>query len=85
MPPEGHPSLPGWIEDAYFPLSGISATSRIKTPLHIVRLLTSSPRPTQTLEMPISTTPLSYLLDHGWLYEVDGQLFVTEFHESESE
>jgi len=47
-------------------LSGISASSRIETPLHITRLQTSSLRPIQSLEMPISTTPwVIYLTTAG--------------------
>jgi len=83
MTTEGHPSLPKWIKDAYIPLSGISVSSR----------LTSLTRQQATDIIDEANTDFSdadidhaldYLLNRGWLYKVDDQLFITELQCGES-
>jgi len=85
MPPEGHPSLPGWIEDAYQPIEQYlwEATDQTSvTRQQATQLIAESNPDLVTADIDHA---LDYLLNHGGLYEVDGRLFVTEFHESDSE
>jgi len=82
---EDQPSLPGWIEDAYQPIEQYlwKNTERSSVSHQQATQLISESNP-DLVESDIDHA-LDYLLNHGWLYEVDGQLFVTEFHESKSE
>ena len=78
MPSEGYPSLPGWIEDSY---------------LSLERYLCEQPgedsfTQQQATELIAEANPdfgdadikhaLDHLLNRGWLYEVDDQLFITD-------
>jgi hypothetical protein len=79
------PSLPGWIEDAYQPIERylLENTDQSSVTRHRATQLISESNP-DLVSSDIDQV-LDYLLNHGWLYKVDGRLFVTEFHESESE
>lgn len=82
---EDQPSLPRWIEDVYQTIEQHlweNTEQNSVTRQQATQLITES-NP-DLVESDIDHA-LDYLNNHGWLYEVDGQLFVTEFHESESE
>jgi len=82
---EDQPSLPGWIEDAYQPIEQYlwEATEQTSVTWQQATQLIAESNP--DLVAADIDHALNYLLNHGWLYEVDDQLFVTEFHESDSE
>lgn len=82
---EDQPSLPGWIEDTYQPIEQYllaNTEQRSVTHQQATRLIVESNPDLISADIDHA---LNYLLNNGWLYEVDGRLFVTEFHESESE
>ncbi len=85
MPPENDPALPGWIDDAYISLE---------------RFLCEKPgrdsfTHQQATEIISEANPdfgdadtdhaLDYLLNRGWLYQVDDRLFITELQCAESD
>jgi len=84
MPPEDEPALPGWIEDAYIPLE----QSLCEKPDR------DSFTHQQATEIISEANPdfgdadidhaLDYLLNRGWLYQVDDRLFITELQCAES-
>ena len=84
MASEGHPSLPGWIEDAYFPLERYlcKQSDRDSVTHHQATNLIAEANP-DFGDADIDHA-LNYLLNHGWLYEVDDQLFITELQCGES-
>ncbi len=84
MAPEGHPSLPGWIEDAYFPLERYlcKQSDRESFTHHQATELIAEANP-DFGDADINHA-LDYLLNRGWLYEVDDQLFITELECGES-
>ena len=84
MAPEGHPSLPGWIEDTYFPLERYlcDQAGRDSFTHHQATELIAKANP-DFGDADIDHA-LNYLLNHGWIYEVDDQLFITELQCAES-
>jgi len=65
MPPEGHPSLPRWIEDAYFPLERyLRKQSDQKSVTHhqVVNLIGEANPDFRDADIDHA---LSYLLDHS--------------------
>jgi len=84
MAPEGHPSLPGWIENAYFPLERYlcKQSDRDSVTHHQATKLIAEANP-DFGDGDINHA-LDYLLNRGWLYEVDDQLFITELECEES-
>jgi len=85
MAPEGHPSLPGWIEDAYFPLERYlcKQSDRESFTHHQATELIAEANP-DFGDADINHA-LDYLLNRGWLYEVDDRLFITEMQCAESD
>jgi len=75
---EDEPSLPGWIEDAYQPLGRYCCEQSDQ----------DSFTRQQATDFIAEANPgfgdadiehaLDHLLNRGWLYEVDDQLFITE-------
>jgi hypothetical protein len=84
MAPEGHPSLPGWIEDTYFPLERYLCNQSDQDAVthHQATKLIAEANP--DLRDADIDHALNYLLNHGWLYKVDDQLFITELQCGES-
>jgi hypothetical protein len=84
MAPEGHPSLPGWIEDTYFPLERYLCNQSDQDAVthHQATKLIAEANP--DLRDADIDHALNYLLNHGWLYEVNDQLFITELQCGES-
>jgi len=78
MPTEGHPPLPSWIQDAYLPLERYLCEQPTQ----------DSVTHSQATDLIDEANPdfgdadidhaLEYLLNRGWLYQVDDQLFITE-------
>ena len=84
MAPEGHPSLPGWIEDAYFPLERYLCKQSDRdsfTHHQATELIAESTTDFSDADIDHA---LDYLLNRGWLYKVDDQLFITELQCRES-
>jgi len=84
MAPEGHPSLPGWIEDTYFPLERYLCNQSDQDAVTHQQATDLIAEANPDLRDADIDHALSYLLDHGWLYEVDDQLFITELQCGES-
>jgi len=85
MAPEGHPSLPRWIEDAYFPLERYLCKQSDQdsvTHQQATDLIAEANPDFRDADIDHS---LSYLLDHGWLYEVNDRLFITELQCAEAD
>jgi hypothetical protein len=84
MPSEGYPPLPGWIEYSYLSLERYLCEQSDE----------DSFTHHQAIELIAEANPdfgdgdinhaLEYLLNRGWLYEVDDQLFITELQCGES-
>lgn len=78
------PSLPGWIEDVYLSIEGYLQSQSDE----------ESVSRQQAAELISEVDPdfnsadidhaLDHLLNRGWLYKVGDQLFITDFHYSES-
>ena len=85
MAPEGHPELPDWIKDSYLPLEQYLCGQADQDSFthHQATELIAEVNPDFS-DVDIDHT-LDYLLNRGWLYQVDGQLFITELQCAESE
>jgi len=79
-----HPSLPGWIEDIYNPIEQYlrqDTNQESVTRQQAVQLIVDAKSNLASSDIDHA---LDYLLNRGWLYEVDDQLFVTEFQDPKS-
>lgn len=84
MRPEGQPSLPDWINDAYLPLERYiyeQSTQESLTHQQATELIDEANADYSSADIDHA---LDYLLNHGWLYKVDDRLFITEFQCEES-
>jgi DNA polymerase III alpha subunit (gram-positive type) len=82
---KNQPSLPRWIEDAYQPIERYlleNSEQKSVTRQQATQLIGESNPDLVSSDIDHA---LDYLLNNGWLYKVDDRLFVTEFHESNSE
>ncbi len=85
MPSEGYPSPPGWIEDSYLSLERYLCKHSDRdsfTRQKAVELITADNPDFNDADI---NHALEYLLNRGWLYEVDDQLFITDLQCSESD
>lgn len=78
MPSQGDPTLPDWIENAYLPLERYLCKQSDQDSFthHQARELIAEANPNFG-DADIDHA-LDYLLNRGWLYKVDDQLFITE-------
>ena len=85
MPSEGYPSLPGWIEDSYLSLERYLCEQSGEDSFthHQATELIAEANPD------FSDADINHALDHllnrGWLYEVNDQLFITDLQCAESD
>ena len=80
MPTEGHPPLPSWTQDAYLPLERYlceQATEDSFTRHQATELIAEANPDYGTADIDHA---LDHLLNRGWLYKVNDQLFITELH-----
>ena len=85
MPSEGYPSLPGWIEDSYHSLERYLCEQSDEDSFthHQATELIAEANP-DFGDADINHA-LDHLLNRGWLYEVDDQLFITDQQCAESD
>ena len=85
MPSEGYPSLPGWIEDSYLSLERYLCEQADEDSFthHQATELIGEANP-DFGDADINHA-LDHLLNRGWLYEVDDQLFITDQQCAESD
>ena len=85
MPSEGYPSLPGWIEDSYHSLERYLCEQSGEDSFthHQATELIAEANP-DFGDADINHA-LEYLLNRGWLYEVDQRLFITELQCADSD
>lgn len=78
MAPEGYPPLPNWIEGSYLPLERhhCEQSDEDSITYHQATELIAEANP-DFGDADIDHA-LDYLLDRGWLYQVDDLLFITE-------
>mgnify|MGYP006267801839 FL=1 len=84
MTTEGHPSLPKWIKDAYIPLERYlceQSTHEFLTLQQATEIIGEANTDFSDADIDHA---LDYLLNRGWLYKVDDQLFITELQCGES-
>jgi len=85
MPSEGYPSLPEWIEDSYLSLERYLCEQSEEdsfTHQQATDLIAESNPDFGDADI---NHALDYLLNRGWLYQVDDQLFITDLQCGESE
>ena len=85
MRKNNQPSLPGWIEDAYQPIEQHLSDNTDQESVsrqHATQLISEANPDLVSSDV---NHALDYLLNHGWLYKVDGRLFVTEYHDIDSD
>jgi len=84
MTTEGHPSPPKWTKDAYIPLERYlceQPTHESLTPQQATEIIREANTDFSDADIDHA---LDYLLNRGWLYKVDDQLFITELQCGES-
>ena len=85
MPSDVYPSLPGWIEDSYLSLERYLCEQTDKdsfTQQQATDLIAESNPNFGDADI---NHALEYLLNRGWLYQVDDQLFITDLQCGEEE
>ena len=85
MPSEGYPPLPGWIEDSYLSLERYLCEQSEEDSFthHEATELIAEANP-DFGDADINHA-LDYLLNRGWLYQVDDRLFITDLQCAESD
>jgi len=84
MTTEGHSSLPRWIADAYVPLERYlceQSTHESFTRQQATEIIGETNTDFSSADIDHA---LDYLLNRGWLYQVDDQLYITELQCGES-